>query len=92
MTLSNPVHLSPPVLSKQLPMSWLPPDSLYLTGSAALGPEYTGLGVQTLAAVSLTGVATTIDSQREVDAILALGRGLNSKLDECVSVNIVTAL
>ena len=68
------------------------PHALYLTGSAALEKEYTGLGVQTLAAISLTGISTTIDSQREVDAILALGRGLNSKLDECVPVNIVTAL
>merc|ERR1719253_2450671 len=76
------------------------PHALYLTGSAALGKEYTGLGVQTLAAMSLTGTTTTvgivdyqtIDSQREVDAILALGRGLSSKLDKCVPVNIVTAL
>ena len=65
---------------------------LYLTGSAALGKQYTALGVQTLAAFSLTGETTTIDSQREVDAILALGNGLSSKLDKCVSVNIDTTV
>ena len=64
---------------------------LYLTGSAALGKQYTALGVQTLAAVSLTG-NTKIDSQREVDAILALGRGLSPKLDKCVPVNIDTTV
>ena len=49
------------------------PAPLFLTGTAALGKEYTGLGVQTLAAMSLTGSTTTInavvyqtiDSQRE---------------------------
>merc|ERR1712216_962682 len=54
------------------------PQPLFTTGSSALGREYTGLGVQTLAAMSLTGSTTTIDSERERDAILALGRGLSS--------------
>jgi len=66
------------------------PQPLFTTGSSALGREYTGLGVQTLAAMSLTGSTTTIDSERERDAILALGRGLSSKLDKCAAVNIDT--
>jgi hypothetical protein len=57
-----------------------------------LGREYTGLGVQTLAAMSLTGNPSTIDSERERDAILALGRGLSSKLDKCAAVNIDTLI
>jgi hypothetical protein len=64
--------------------------ALFITGAPALEKEYTALGVQTLAAVSLTGLTTTVDSQREVDAILALGNGLSSKLDKCASVNIIT--
>jgi hypothetical protein len=57
-----------------------------------LGREYTGLGVQTLAAMSLDGSPTTVNSQRERDAILALGRGLSSKLDKCAAVNIDTLI
>jgi hypothetical protein len=65
---------------------------LFVEGTPALKAEYTALGVQTLAAFSLTGETTTIDSQREVDAILALAKGLSSKLDKCAPVNIITAL
>jgi len=65
---------------------------LFFESKPALQAEYTALGVQTLAAFSLTGETTTIDSQREVDAILALGNGLSSKLDKCAPVNIITAL
>ena len=68
--------------------------ALFLNGATAapaLEKEYTALGVQTLAALSLTGTTLTVDSQREVDAILALGNGLSSKLDKCVSVNLEIA-
>jgi len=64
---------------------------IFVAGAPALDAEYTALGVQTLAAMSLTGATTTVDSQREVDAILALGNGLSSKLDKCAAVNIITA-